>query len=79
MELLEGGLRPRRVAQLFGIQVAVVSQGQRRFPALGLVGLTTHMRTDTPLTRRVSVQAMMDGFQLLANHPLLGPYRVQMA
>jgi transposase InsO family protein len=44
-----------------------------------LVGLTTQTRTDTPITMRVSVQAMMDVFHLLDNHPLLGHSRVKMA
>ena len=79
IELLEVGFRPRRVAKLLAIQVAVVYQWQRRFHALGLVGLTTQTRTDTPITMRVSVQAMMDVFQLLDNNPLLGHYRVKMA
>jgi transposase len=79
IELLEVGFRPRRVAHLLGIQVAVVYHWQRRFHALGLVGLTTQTRTDTPITMRVSVQAMMDVFQLLDNNPLLGHYRVKMA
>jgi transposase InsO family protein len=79
IELLEVGFRPRRVAKLLGIQVAVVYYWQRRFHALGLVGLTTQTRTDTPITMRVSVQALMDVFQLLDNNPLLGHYRVKMA
>src|SRR5690242_959328 len=79
IELLEVGFRPRRVAKLLGIQVAVVYQWQRRFHTWGLVGLTTQTRTDTPITMRVSVQAMMDVFQLLDNNPLLGHYRVKMA
>ena len=79
IELLEVGFRPRRVAQLLAIQVAVVYYWQRRFQASGLVGLTTQTRTDTPITMRVSVQAMMDVFQLLDNNPLLGHYRVKMA
>src|SRR5262252_1482159 len=79
IELLEVGFRPRRVAKLLGLQVAVVYYWQRRFQALGLVGLTTQTRTDTPSTMRVSVQAMMDVFQLLDNHPLWGHYRGQMA
>jgi len=79
IELLEVGFRPRRVAKLLGIQVAVVYYWQRRFHALGLVGLTTQIRTETPITMRVSVQAMMDVFQLLDNNPLLGHYRVKMA
>jgi transposase InsO family protein len=76
---LEVGFRPRRVAKLLGIQVAVVYYWQRRFHAWGLVGLTTQTRTETPITMRVSVQAMMDVFQLLDNNPLLGHYRVKMA
>jgi hypothetical protein len=32
-----------------------------------------------PITERVSVQAMMEVFQLLDNNPLLGHYRVKMA
>ena len=79
IELLEVGFRPRRVAKLLGIQVAVVYQWQRRFHTVGLVGLTTQTRTDTPMTMRVSVQAMMDVVQLLDNNPLLGHYRVKMA
>jgi Homeodomain-like domain len=79
IELLEVGFRPRRVATLLDIQVAVVYYWQRRFQTFSLVGLTTQTRPDTPITRRVSVQAMMDVFQLLDNHPLLGHYRVKMA
>jgi transposase len=79
IELLEVGFRPRRVAKLLAIQVAVVYYWQRRSQALGLVGLTTQPRTDTPITMRVSVQAMMDVFQLLDNNPLVGYYRVKMA
>jgi transposase InsO family protein len=79
IELLEVGFRPRRVAKLLAIQVTVVYYWQRRFHALGLVGLTTQTRTDTPITMRVSVQAMMDVFQLVDNNPLLGHYRVKMA
>jgi transposase len=79
IELLEVGFRPRRVAKLLGLQVPVVYYWQRRFQALGLVGLTTQTRTDTPITMRVSVQALMDVFQLLDNNPLLGHYRVKMA
>ena len=41
--------------------------------------MTTQTRTDTPITMRVSVQALMDVFQLLDNHPLLGHSRVKMA
>jgi hypothetical protein len=67
------------VAKLFGIQGPVVSYWQRRFHALGVVGLTTQTRTDTPITLRVSVQAMMDVFPRLDNTPLLGHYRVKRA
>lgn len=34
---------------------------------------------ETPITTRVSVQAMMEVFQLLDTNPLLGHYRVKMA
>lgn len=79
LELLEVGFRPRRVAQLLAIQPAVVYYWHRRFAALGLVGLSTRTREGTALTTRVSVQAMMEVFQLLDNNPLLGHYRVKMA
>src|SRR5262249_60991257 len=59
--------------------VALVYSWQRRFQAFGLGGLATQSRRDTPITMRVSVQAMMDVFQLLDNNPLLGHYRVKMA
>jgi hypothetical protein len=64
IELLEVGFRPRRVVKLFDIQVTVVSYWQRRLQAWGCVGLTTQTRTDTPITMRVSVQAMMEVFPL---------------
>jgi hypothetical protein len=38
IELLEVGFRPRRVAKLLGIQVAVVYYGQHRFHTSGLGG-----------------------------------------
>jgi Integrase core domain/Homeodomain-like domain len=79
IELLEVGFRPRRVAQLLAIQPAVVYYWSRRFQSFGLEGLTTRRRVETPITTRVSVQAMMDVFQLLDNNPLLGHYRVKMA
>jgi transposase InsO family protein len=79
IELLEVGFRPRRVAQLLAIQPAVVYYWSRRFQAFGLEGLTTRTRVEAPITRRVSVQAMMDVFQRLDNNPLLGHYRVKMA
>jgi hypothetical protein len=72
-------LRPRRVAQRFALQPAVVYDWSRRFQALGLEGLATRRRVETPITRHVSVQAMMDVFQLLDNTPRLGHDRVQMA
>lgn len=43
------------------------------------MGLTTRTREATSITTRVSVQVMMEVFQLLANNPLLGHYRVKMA
>ena len=79
VELLEVGFRPRRVAQRLAIQPAVVYYWHRRFAASGLVGLTTRPRQGTAITTRVSVQALMEVFQLLDNHPLLGHYRVKMA
>jgi transposase InsO family protein len=79
IELLEVGFRPRRVAKLLDIQPPVVYHWKRRFDAAGLLGLTTRTRARTPLTTRVSVQAMMEVFQLLDNNPLLGHYRVKMA
>jgi transposase InsO family protein len=79
IELLEVGFRPRRVAKLLGIQPAVVYDWKRRFAASGLLGLTTQTRAKTSITTRVSVQVMMEVFQLLDNNPLLGHYRVKMA
>lgn len=79
IELLDVGFRPRRVAQLLAIQVAVVYYWQRRFQASGVMGLTTRTRAETPITTRVSVQTMMEVFQLLDNNPLLGHYRIKMA
>ena len=79
IELLEVGFRPRRIAHLLAIQPAVVYYWHRRFTTFGLVGLTTRTREETAITTRVSVQAMMEVFQLLDNNPLLGHYRVKMA
>jgi transposase InsO family protein len=73
------GFRPRRVAQLLAIQPAVIYDWHQRFTTLGVVGLTTRTREDTAITTRVSVQAMMEVFQLLDNNPLLGHDRVKMA
>jgi hypothetical protein len=73
------GVRPRRVANLFAIQPAVVYDWKQRFEALGLLGLTTRTRASTPITTRVPVQAMMEVFPRLANNPLLGHDRVKMA
>lgn len=67
------------MAKLVDIQPPVVSHWKRRFDAAGLLGLTTRTRARTPLTTRVSVQAMMEVFQRLDNHPLRGRYRVKMA
>lgn len=69
IELLEVGFRPRRVAKLLAIQPAVVYDWKRRFAASGLLGLTTHARASTPITTRVSVQVMMEVFQLLDKIP----------
>jgi transposase len=79
MELLEVGFRPRRVAALLAIDPHIVYRWQRRFKAEGLLGLSTRPRERTSITTRVSVQVMMEVFQLLDNNPLLGHYRVKMA
>jgi hypothetical protein len=58
----------------------VVYDWSRRFAASGLLlGLTTRARAGPPITTRVSVQVMMEVFQLLDNNPLLGHSRVKMA
>jgi transposase InsO family protein len=79
IDLLEIGLRPRRIAPLLAIQPAVVYDWQRRLTACGLPGLTTRTREETAIPTRVSVQAMLEVFQRLDNTPLLGYSRVQMA
>jgi putative transposase len=79
IELLEVGFRPRRVAALLAIDPHVVYHWQRRFKTDGLLGLSTRPRERTPITARVSVQVIMEVFQLLDNNPLLGHYRVKMA
>ena len=79
IELLEVGFRPRRVAALLAIDPHVVYNWQRRFKADGLLGLSTRSRERTSMTTRVSIQVMMEVFQLLDNNPLLGHYRVKMA
>jgi hypothetical protein len=79
IEHLEVDFRPRRVAKLLAIQPAVVYLSKRRFAALGLLGLTTQRRVGTPITTRLSVQVVMEVFQLLDNNPFLGHYRVKMA
>jgi transposase len=79
IELLEVGFRPRRVAALLAIDPHVVYYWQRRFKADGLLGLSTRPRERTLISTRVSVQVMMEVFQLLDNNPLLGHYRVKMA
>lgn len=73
------GFRPRRIAKLLAIDPHVVYYWRQRFQTFGLLGLTTHTREATPITTRVSVQVMMEVFQLLDNNPLLGHYRVKMA
>lgn len=79
IKLFEVGFRPRRVAKLLAIQPAVVYDWKRQFAPAGLLGLTTRVRARPPSTTRVSVQVMMEVFQLLDNHPRLGHYRVKMA
>jgi transposase len=79
IELLEVGFRPRRVAALLAIDPHVVYYWQRRFKTSGLLGLSTRPRRRTSVASRVSVQVMMEVFQLLDNNPLLGHYRVKMA
>jgi Homeodomain-like domain len=79
IELLEVGFRPRRVAALLAIDPPVVYYWQRRFKVDGLLGLSTRPRERTSISTRVSVQVMMEVFQLLDNHPLLGHYRGKMA
>jgi transposase InsO family protein len=79
IELWEVGFRPRRIAKLLAIDPHVVYYWWQRFQTFGLLGLTTHMREATPITTRVSIQVMMEVFQLLDNNPLLGHYRVKMA
>lgn len=79
IELLEVGFRPRRIAKLLAIDPHVVYYWRQRFQAFGLLGLTTRTREATPITTRVSLQVMMEVFQLLDNNPLLGHYRVKMA
>jgi transposase len=79
IELLEVGFRPRRIALLLAIDPHVVYYWQRRFKTGGLLGLSTRPRRRTSIAGRVSVQVMMEVFQLLDNNPLLGHYRVKMA
>ena len=79
IELFEVGFRPRRMAALLAIDPHVVSHWQRRFKADGLLGLSTRPRGRTSISTRVSVQVMMEVFQLLDNNPLLGHDRVKMA
>jgi hypothetical protein len=68
IELLEVGFCPRRVANLLAIQPPVVYYWKRRFKEAGLLGLTTHPRVATPITRRVPVPVMMEVFQLQFGH-----------
>jgi transposase len=79
IELLEVGFRPRRIALLLVIDPHVVYYWQRRFKTSGLLGLSMRPRRRTSMASRVSVQVMMEVFQLLDNNPLLGHYRVKMA
>jgi hypothetical protein len=73
------GFRPRRIATLLAIDPHVVYYWRQRFQAFGLLGLTTRTREATPIMTRVSLQVLMEVFQLLDNHPLLGHYGVKMA
>ncbi|HEX2277438.1 MAG TPA: hypothetical protein VHN13_09960, partial [Candidatus Tectomicrobia bacterium] len=41
--------------------------------------VTTQRRVGTPITTRLSVQVIMEVFQLLDNNPFVGHYRVKMA
>jgi transposase len=79
IELLEVGFRPRRIAALLAIDPHLIYRWQRRFKAGGLLALSTQRREPTSISTRVSVQVMMEVFQLLDNNPLLGHYRVKMA
>jgi transposase len=79
IEVLEVGFRPRRVAALLVVDPHVVYDWKRRFKADGLLGLSTRPRERTSISTRVSVQVMMEVFQLLDNTPLLGHYRVKLA
>jgi transposase len=79
IELLEVGFRPRRIALLLAIDPHVVYYWQRRFKTSGLLGLSTRPRRRTSMASRVSVQVMMEVFQVLDNNPLLGHSRVEMA
>jgi hypothetical protein len=67
------------VAKWLAIQPPVVYHWKRRFDAADLLGLTIRTRARTPLTTRVPVQALMEVFQLVDNHPWLGHYRVKRA
>jgi hypothetical protein len=69
IELLEGGFRRGAMAKLLAIQPAVVYHWKRRFATQGLLGLTTQRRVGTPITTRLSVQVIMEVFQLLDNNP----------
>ncbi len=79
IELLDVGFRPRRIAALLAIDPHLIYRWQRRFKAGGLLALSTQRREPTSISTRVSVQVMMEVFQLLDNNPLLGHYRVKMA
>lgn len=72
IELLDVGFRPRRVAKLLDIQPRMVYYWRRRFKEAGWVGLTTRVRTGTPITDRVSVEVVMNVFEVLDNNDLLG-------
>jgi hypothetical protein len=77
--LLAVGFRPRRMAALLATDPHLVYRWQRRFKAGGLLALSTRRREPASISTQVSVQVMMEVFQWLDNHPLLGHYRVKMA
>jgi Homeodomain-like domain len=79
IELLDVGFRPRRIALLLAIDPHVVYYWQRRFKTSGLLGWSTRPWRRMSVASRVSVQVMMEVFQLLDNNPLLEHDRVKMA
>jgi hypothetical protein len=64
IELLEVGFRQQRIAASLAIDPHLIYRWQRRFKAGGLLALSTQRREPTPISTRVSVQVMMEVFQL---------------